>query len=109
MSLTSFDDEDKCVCSVKFGCTGALELPLTDADNDNVTCRWSVGNECVSVCHASGSATVATLDQVPVFASVNVLLHLSSCNTTFVSSIPQLCILFKLCFLFGFIYRSFVK
>ncbi|KAH3815207.1 hypothetical protein DPMN_143730 [Dreissena polymorpha] len=53
----------KPVYFIKYGCTGDIVLPTIDEDNDNVTCRWSVGNECSSICHHNGYAQVATLNE----------------------------------------------
>ncbi|XP_060583834.1 integrin beta-like protein A [Ruditapes philippinarum] len=40
----------KPVYSMKYGCTNTIKLPVMDQDGDKITCRWSVGDECASVC-----------------------------------------------------------
>ncbi|XP_053403678.1 uncharacterized protein LOC123566560 [Mercenaria mercenaria] len=42
----------KPIYSMKFGCTNTIQLPVNDQDGDKVTCRWSVDQECASVCNA---------------------------------------------------------
>ncbi|XP_052782925.1 integrin beta-like protein C [Mya arenaria] len=51
----------KPVYYVKYGCKETLRLPVSDADGDNVACRWSTGTECESICYSAGKAPVATL------------------------------------------------
>ena len=48
-------------CRLQFLCYHELKLPMYDPDGDQVKCRWAVGRECDSVCHALPSVS---LDEV---------------------------------------------
>ncbi|XP_069118070.1 uncharacterized protein [Argopecten irradians] len=39
-------------------CSHSLKIPMIDADGDDVRCRWSVGDECDSVCRVLPDATI---------------------------------------------------
>ncbi|XP_045177332.2 integrin beta-like protein C [Mercenaria mercenaria] len=38
--------------SIKSGCTTTIKLQVSDADGDNIRCRWANGIECDSACNA---------------------------------------------------------
>ncbi|CAG2251248.1 unnamed protein product [Mytilus edulis] len=44
--------------TLQFSCYHELKLPMYDPDGDLVKCRWAVGKECDSVCHAMPSASL---------------------------------------------------
>ncbi|CAC5357317.1 unnamed protein product [Mytilus coruscus] len=44
--------------TLQFSCYHELKLPMYDPDGDLVKCRWAVGRECDSVCHALPSASL---------------------------------------------------
>ncbi|XP_065944893.1 uncharacterized protein [Magallana gigas] len=44
--------------TVQYGCHIAIQIPVADANDDIVRCRWSKGSECVSVCSSLPSATL---------------------------------------------------
>ncbi|XP_063425719.1 mucin-2-like isoform X1 [Mytilus trossulus] len=44
--------------TLQFSCYHELKLPMYDPDGDLVKCRWAVGRECDSVCHAMPSASL---------------------------------------------------
>ncbi|KAH3689784.1 hypothetical protein DPMN_194679 [Dreissena polymorpha] len=67
----------KPVYFIKYGCTGDIVLPTIDADNDTVTCRWSVGNECSDICHDNGHAQIATLNEETCTLIINANLKIN--------------------------------
>ncbi|XP_053403585.1 integrin beta-like protein C [Mercenaria mercenaria] len=44
--------------SIKFGCATTIKLQVSDADDDNIHCRWANGTECGSVCNAIPNAVL---------------------------------------------------
>nr|XP_022296130.1 integrin beta-like protein C isoform X1 [Crassostrea virginica] len=48
----------KPVYRVPYGCQSEIVIPVVDADDDVVKCRWSTGSECVSICGALPNATI---------------------------------------------------
>uniref|UniRef100_K1QML7 Fibropellin-3 n=1 Tax=Magallana gigas TaxID=29159 RepID=K1QML7_MAGGI len=53
-----FPGEGPFVVEVQYGCHIAIQIPVADANDDIVRCRWSKGSECVSVCSSLPSATL---------------------------------------------------
>ncbi|XP_015760399.1 PREDICTED: uncharacterized protein LOC107339598 isoform X2 [Acropora digitifera] len=43
------------IVRLKFGCNHTIFIPVTDADNDEVRCRWATGyGECGDICGGNG-------------------------------------------------------
>ncbi|XP_015762912.1 PREDICTED: uncharacterized protein LOC107341958 [Acropora digitifera] len=43
------------IVRLKFGCNHTIFIPVTDADNDEVRCRWATGyGECGGICGGNG-------------------------------------------------------
>ena len=49
---------------VPYGCQSEIVIPVVDADDDVVKCRWSTGSECVSICGALPNATIDSVSCV---------------------------------------------
>lgn len=46
------------IVRVQHGCTHTITIPVQDADQDVVRCRWAQGNECSDVCNALPGAMI---------------------------------------------------
>ena len=46
------------IVRLQSGCTRTIRIPVQDADQDIVRCRWAAGNECAGVCSKVPGATI---------------------------------------------------
>ena len=56
--------ENANILRVPYGCQSEIVIPVVDADDDVVKCRWSTGSECVSICRALPNATIDSVSCV---------------------------------------------
>ena len=56
--------ENANILRVPYGCQSEIVIPVVDADDDVVKCRWSTGSECVSICGALPNATIDSVSCV---------------------------------------------
>lgn len=46
------------IVRLQHGCTHDVRIRVQDADQDDVRCRWAIGNECSGICSAVPGATI---------------------------------------------------